>query len=473
MANQAQSTFLANMSHELRTPMNAILGFTQVLQWSEALSPKDREHLEVIHRSGCNLLALINDVLEMSKIEAGRVELTPQALDLYELLDDLDGMFRVAAGAKGLQWGVLMAPQLSRLIVTDERKLRQILINLIGNAVKFTETGGVVLRAQVTGHEDEHPHLVIEVEDTGVGISPEELGWLFDPFRQTASGIKKGGTGLGLAISRRHARLMDGDITVGSVPGQGSVFRLELPVKEEIVQADERKAAPRRRILGLRPGQEETRILIVDDKPDNRLYLTRLLEPLGFVLREGANGCEAIALWQEWRPQLIVMDIVMPVMDGREAIRRIKALAGGRPEGGDVVIVAVSASAFEDDREAVIAIGADEFLRKPVTAEELLAVIGQRLKVEYDYAADGGTARSIETAWEKQPLPDMIDVVPADLLDAMRQRVSRCDDVLMMALIDQLPPDQGALASRLRSLTMGYDWEALEALVGRHGNTSP
>jgi PAS domain S-box-containing protein len=457
-ANQAKSIFLANMSHEIRTPMNAILGFTQIMQRSPLLDRTSRENLEVIHRSGRNLLALINDVLEMSKIEAGRIEFSPKPIDLYALLDELQDMFQVPAAARGLHWEVTKMPQLPRRIVTDEGKLRQILINLLGNALKFTESGGVVLRAAASGPDGGCLRLVIEVEDTGVGISAAELDWLFDAFRQTASGVTKGGTGLGLAISRRYARLMGGDITVASVPGRGSVFRLDLPVREA-APADIERPEPRHRILGLRSGQGEISILIVDDRADNRLYLKRLLEPLGFVLRQATNGREAIAVFQEWRPRLILMDIVMPVMDGREATRRIKAT----PEGGAVVIVALSASAFEEDRKSVMATGADDFLRKPVSAEDLLAVIGRQLKIEFD-DADGpaGPSAPMDAVIFR---PEMRSRIPAGTLDALRQAVHRSDDRAFTSLIDALPPELDDIARALHRVVSKFDWDTLEAFL--------
>jgi len=471
-ANLAKSAFLANMSHEIRTPMNAILGFTQLLQRSTTLARSDHEYLEVIHRSGRNLLALINDVLEMSKIEAGRAEFAPKSFDLHALFDDLECMFRLPANAKGLQWEVVKAPDLTHRIVTDEGKFRQILINLLANAMKFTEKGGVVLRARVAQPVEEGQavgtaggqRLVVEVEDTGVGIAAAELGSLFDPFRQTASGLEKGGTGLGLAISRRHLWLMGGDITVASTPGQGTTFRLALPFQAAPAAEVERPERVRR-VLGLSGGQGEVRILIVDDKPDNRLFLTRLLEPLGFVLRQAANGAEAIACWQEWHPRLIIMDIIMPVMDGREATRRIKAL----PEGRDVVIVALSASAFEEDREAVLATGADDFLRKPIAAEELVAVIGRHLKVTYEYGEEAGAAGAAIEARDDQIDRDLVAAFPAELLVAMKHAVFRCDYAQMIALIDRLPPEHGGAAFGLRRLTTGFDWDRLEWLFDPAG----
>jgi len=449
------------MSHEIRTPMNAILGFTQIMQRSSTLAPRDRENLEVIHRSGRNLLALINDVLEMSKIEAGRVEFSPGTVDLMSLLDDLHSMFRVPAEAKRLSWEMDKAAGLPRYEVTDESKLRQILINLVGNAVKFTETGGVVLRARTAGGNgapDGVRRLVIEVEDTGPGITAEEQPLLFQAFRQTASGLQKGGTGLGLTISRRYARLMGGDLTVSSQPGRGSVFRLDLPVREGS-PADLPAVVARRRAIGIRPGSGEVRILIADDKPDNRLFLQQLLGPIGFALREAADGFETIALWQEWQPHLILMDIVMPVMDGHEATRRIRALPGGRL----VRIVALSASAFDEDREAVLATGADDFLRKPVTEDQLLSAIAGHLALEFDYSHDAGPAAAERAAAAIGP--EQLARVPAELFQDMVQAAYRADDILMISLIDKLPLELAELARTLRHLVGRFDWEALDGLL--------
>ncbi len=455
-ANRAKSAFLANMSHEIRTPMNAILGFTQIMLSKSVLAPRDRENLEIIQRSGRNLLTLINDVLEMSKIEAGRIDVVPKTFDLHDLLGDVQAMLKAPAEGKGLHWELSIASDVPRYAVADEGKLRQIVVNLAGNAIKFTDAGGVVLRAATPAGRDGVTQLVIEVEDTGPGIPPEELGRVFEVFHQTATGLAKGGSGLGLAISGRHAQLMGGQITVSSVVGQGSLFRVEIPLTVGS-STDISRPPVGRRVVGLRPGQGEQRILIVDDKSDNRLFLRRLLEPLGFSVREATNGLEAVAAWQAWHPGLILMDIVMPEMDGHEATRRIKAM----PEGNGVRIVALSASAFEEDREAVMDTGADDFVRKPVTAEDLLAIIGKHLGIVYDYADQDGEP----TVGGQAVLGSVATAIPAGLLEALRRAALAADDLEMAVLIEQLPSEQAELAAGLRRLLARYDWDALEVIL--------
>src|SRR5688572_8292095 len=387
-ANRAKSVFLANMSHEIRTPMNAILGFSQLMLRDQALTAKQNQYLGTINRSGEHLLALINDILEMSKIEAGRTTLNLSTFDLPALLKDLEMMFRVRTNEKNLSFSVELFGDVPQYIVTDINKLRQVFINVLGNAVKFTERGGIRLRVRAdregaTGHV-----LRVEVEDTGPGISPDDQDKLFRHFEQTKTGQQTGtGTGLGLAISREFVRLMGGDITVISQVGKGSMFILHLPLKEGEAQAVQAKDNPRH-VLKLQPGQAECRVLIADDIEDNRQLLAQLLAPVGFEIRLATNGAEAVREFGEWRPHLILMDFRMPVMDGHEAIRRIRAMAGGE----DVKIIAVTASAMDDNRQELMKIGADDFISKPFREAELFQKIQAHLGVEYDYAEQSTAA---------------------------------------------------------------------------------
>lgn len=456
-ANHAKSQFLANMSHEIRTPMNAILGFTQIILRSKTLDSSNRESVEVIYRSGQNLLTLINDVLEMSKIEAGRLDLAPKIFDLRQMLEDIYLMFRGPADVKSLRWDLVTAYDLPVHIAADEGKLRQILINLVGNAMKFTDVGSVILTVRATTTHTGH-RLRLVVDDTGRGIADGEQAAIFDAFEQAASGIGKGGTGLGLTISRRFAQLMGGDITARSALGKGSAFELDIPI--EIGDPTELpQIAAFHRVRGLRPGQKAVRILVVDDKADNRRFLGQLLEPLGFILHEAANGLEALDQWRQWCPDLILMDVVMPGMDGHEATRRIRE----RHDGPQVKIVVLSASAFEEDREAVMATGADDFVRKPVTAEILLETISRHLGIDYDYAEDQRASEVIDRRKPVVLAPDAALLIPDDLRRQMVAATFQSDDQMMNALLDALPPDLHELVGALRQTVARFEWDQLEA----------
>lgn len=362
VANRAKSEFLACMSHELRTPLNAILGFTQLMGRDVNLCPENRNHLSIINRSGEHLLELINDVLEMSKIEAGRTILNESDFDLYRLLDTLEDMLALKAESKGLELRFERTPKVPQCVITDEGKLRQVLINLLGNAIKFTEQGSVVLRVRVQSESSQKTLLWFEAEDTGPGIATHEVDKLFKAFGQTDAGRKaQQGTGLGLPISRKFVQLMGGDITVNSRLGYEAIFQLDVQARLGTANecADRR---PRQQIIGLEPNQPPYRILVVENRLENRLLLVQLLTPLGFEVREAVDGQEAVSIWQQWSPHLIWMDIQMPVMDGYGATRRIRALETSEHT---TKIVALTASAMDTDREAVLAAGCDDFMRKP------------------------------------------------------------------------------------------------------------
>src|SRR4051812_6762871 len=394
-ANRAKSVFLANMSHEIRTPMNAILGFSQLMLRDQDLTPRQCQYLATINRSGEHLLALINDILEMSKIEAGRTTLNLSTFDLPALLKDLEMMFRVRTDEKKISFSVEMTgDDVPRYIVGDINKLRQVFINVLGNAVKFTEQGGVGLRVSADRRGAAGPLLRVEIEDTGPGISADDQDKLFRHFEQTKTGQQAGtGTGLGLAISREFVRLMGGAITVSSQVGKGSVFAIELPLKEGESRAVEAKEKSRQ-VLRLRPGQATCRVLIADDVEDNRQLLAQLLTPIGFEICLATNGAEAVQEFERWRPHLVLMDFRMPVMDGHEAIRRIRATEGGR----EPKVIAVTASAMDENRQELMAIGADDFIGKPFREGELFEKIHAQVGVEYVYAEDAASAPPEEAA---------------------------------------------------------------------------
>jgi len=467
-ANRTKSAFLANMSHEIRTPMNAILGFAQLMQRNPTLDASGRESLDVIMRAGNNLLALINSVLEMSKIEAGRLHIGSDVFDLHALLGDLRQMFRLPAQTKKLHLEVALAEGLPVHLVGDEGKLRQILINLLGNALKFTDHGGVALRVWCVGGDwggncgnvpSGRCRLEVEVEDTGPGIAASDVGRLFQAFEQTSTGLMKGGTGLGLAISRHYARAMGGDISVSSIPGQGTVFHLSVLLKYAGSTIG-RPQRPHHLVAGLMPELHGRRILVVDDDRDNRRFLCQLLEPIGFFVREAANGEEALTIWAAWRPDMILMDIMMPVLNGIEAIRRIRSLPGGTESR----IVILSASSIEASDEDVLSGVADAYLRKPVTDDDLLAVIGAQLGLEYDYRDEDGSLAV--PAGIRNPESEDIARIPVLLRAEMRQAVGRANDARMRALIGGIAADQATTARALLAILDRFDWDTLETLLG-------
>ncbi len=414
-ANQAKSRFLANISHELRTPLSTILGYTQLMNRDTTLKPEQQEHLNIINRSGAHLLTLINDVLEMTKIESGQMSLNRTKFDLCTLLADIYEMLKPKAQEKALQFTFQLDANVPQLISTDATKLRQVLINIIGNGIKFTEQGGVTLRVslgdsdnQILGQEtstDRHPGestqiLVFEITDTGPGIASDEIQVLFDPFIQTETGRRsQEGTGLGLPISQRFVQLMGGDIKVCSTVGSGSVFTFEIQATV-VDRADVPVFQPRRQVIGIAPGQPNYRILVVDDQVTNRQLFVKLLNSVGFDVREAENGEIAIELYQNWQPHLIWMDVRMPVMDGYEATRHIKQLQAERERIADRLshpsetpvspkIIALTANAFEEERLAALAAGYDDFIRKPIQEEILFEKIAEHLGIQYFYREEG------------------------------------------------------------------------------------
>jgi len=318
-ANRAKSEFLANMSHELRTPLNAVLGFSQLMQNDSNANETQRENLQIINRSGEHLLTLINDVLDMSKIEAGRSTLEPEDFDLGGMVRDIIDLMGNRAEAKGLQLILDQSSAFPRYVHTNPAKIRQVLINLLGNAVKYTNEGGITLRLGATSTDGSKVRLACEVEDSGIGISEEDMERIFEPFAQVGEQTDAKGTGLGLSITRQYVELMGGELTVESKVGKGSVFRFEIPVEKVAVEDIEQAEPSRGQVIGLEPGQPSWRILIVEDQLENRLLLKKLLEQVGFEVHEAVNGQEAIDVFEEWRPHFIWMDRRMPLMDGLEA----------------------------------------------------------------------------------------------------------------------------------------------------------
>ncbi|WP_081470833.1 PocR ligand-binding domain-containing protein [Methylomonas methanica] len=380
-ANTAKSVFLATMSHEIRTPLNAILGFSNLLLTDQSLTQDQRENLSIIHRSGEHLLNLINDILDMAKIEAGKVQLETKSCDLVNMVDDIANMMRAHAIEKGLQLILIKDPDLCRYIEVDSQKLRQIIINLCSNAIKFTQRGGVVLRMAIE-RDNQNAHLMIEVEDSGIGINTDDQARLFQPFVRVGTPNSQKGTGLGLAIVREYVELMGGKIAVRSKPEEGTVFTLTIPVltiEQPLVGLN---TANQAKVIGLQAGQPEYRILIVEDQKENRILLKRLLENVGFVVSLATNGLEGVEQFQSFHPHFIWMDMRMPVMDGLEATKKIRALDGGQ----QVKIATLTASAFTEQRDEMLASGSDDFLRKPYRPDEIFDCLTKHLGVKFVYA---------------------------------------------------------------------------------------
>ena len=381
VANQAKSDFLARMSHELRTPLNAILGYAQILKMDNSLSSRQQGILNTVHSSGEHLLTLIVDILDLSKIESGKVALHPTAVDPRELVGMLDDVMRIKAAEKGLNFLAVCEADVPAGLLMDDKRVRQVLLNLLSNAVKFTARGSVSLRVlrleAPAGALADAVRIRFEVIDTGAGIRPEDLQRIFEPFEQAGDARSRAaGTGLGLAISQQLVRLMGGELTLESTLGEGSTFHfsLDMPVVLEPV--------PGPVAMPSMAGYDgpRCRILVVDDVPVNRQMLSALLQPLGFDVDEAGDGQEALDQWRTQHPDLILMDLVMPVMDGFEAIRRIRA---SETEGQHLPILALSANVGEADRAAAREAGADDFLAKPVQHNELLERIGQALQLTW------------------------------------------------------------------------------------------
>jgi two-component system, sensor histidine kinase and response regulator len=464
-ANRAKSTFLASMSHEIRTPMNAILGFGQLMDRESDLSPRDRDRLAKIMSSSYHLLELINNVLEMSKIEAGRMDVQLTTFDLPAAIADVDAMVRRGMEDRGLVFQIEGVSSLPRYVRSDVAKLRQILLNLLSNAAKFTSAGSVRLRTEAQPAADGLLLLRFDVQDTGVGIAAHEVDQVFEPFAQTASGIsKQTGTGLGVAISRDFARLLGGELTLSSQPGKGSTFSLEVRVELGSLAQLVRSGADGRRVIAL-DGQERPTILIVDDQEDNRAFLRELLSGVGIAVVEAADGASAVARFSEARPDLVFMDVKMPGMDGVEATRRIRSLE----YGAQVPIVMLSASVFNDDRSTVLHTGANEFIAKPFQVAEIWAALECYLHVQL--------LREAPAPLPQRPAADLtrleVAALGATALTALREAMALGYVQRIPALLAGLGPEHQRTVAVLSKLAQELEIEALNELLQAPAPAAP
>ncbi len=460
-ANQSKSQFLANMSHELRTPLNAILGFAQLMNRETLLRKDHRESLQIIIRSGEHLLSLINDVLDMSKIESGRVSLYKSDFSLFNLLDSVKDILSLRVSVKDLQFIFNYADNLPTFINTDEKKIRQVLLNLLGNAIKFTESGFVSLSVEIDDVPvmpyDVSHYLRFVVEDSGPGIAAHELSTLFETFVQTESGRNaEQGTGLGLSISRTFVELMGGRIRVSSTLGQGSRFEFIIPVGLSMAGA-QLKQAPVQKVIGLAIPHLRYRILVVDDNRENRLLLAKLLEPIGFEVKEAANGREAIACWEAWHPHLIWMDMRMPVLSGLGATQHIKA----HPQGQSTVIIALTASALSEDIPSFKSAGCNDFVRKPFLEHEIFDKIAQHLNVEYTFETLAPILQE-----PVQPLtPTALSVMPPTWLEELAKASALLDEDNIHTLISQIPQEHNDLKKSIQNKLENFDFHYIFTTV--------
>ena len=451
-ASRAKTEFLANMSHELRTPLNGILGYAQILKRDDTLSDAQRSGVDVMHRSGEHLLMLINDILDLSKIEAQKLEIQPAAFQLQEFLNMITDIFRVRAEQSELTFVYDPVLPLPTGVLGDEKRLRQVLLNLLGNAVKFTDRGTVILKVRHQGSSQDNQSLWVQIEDTGIGISPEHVTEIFEPFRQVNDRRRHTeGTGLGLAITKKLVDLMGGSLNVASVLGQGSRFWFTIPLPES-QECPVSAYDDDRRVIGMKGHAKH--VLVVDDKWENRAVVYNILVPLGFTVSEAMNGREGVARAIEKRPDMILMDLVMPEMDGLEATQQIRRT----PEIENVLVIALSASVFEESRQKSREAGCHDFLPKPIQAESLFEIIQRYLGVEWIYEP----GRKIETkkdddgeqlvAPPQEELATVLDSVKKGRIMAIREDINR---------IEGLDPAYTPFANELRRLTKGFQMKQL------------
>jgi CheY-like chemotaxis protein len=461
---RARSDFLAQMSHELRTPLNAILGYTQILQRDGHLDERHARGLAIIQESGQHLLTLINDILDFARTEATKLELTPTEVALARFLQGVTDIIQVKAEEKSLQFSFEAAPDLPPAVRVDEKRLRQILLNLLGNAVKFTDAGRVTLRVcelpprGQPAHPSETPHarLRFEVEDTGIGMSPEQQSRLFHPFEQLGeSKRREGGTGLGLAITNALVQLMGGKIELSSEPGKGSHFWLEL----DLPRAEASVAVKPQRVATSYNGPRK-KIVVVDDVAESRSMLVEALASVRFIVFDAVNGRNAIERVQLVEPDLVLMDLMMPVMDGAEATRRIRQLPGFER----LPVIMVSASAGPEEHSKSSAAGASGFLPKPIDHDVLLQTIGELLSLQWSYRDEGEVPAAHQPArdsWLLPPGEELERLYQAALVGSMREIQQLADH------LGTLDPRYVVFATRLSELAKAYQSRALVQLLER------
>jgi PAS domain S-box-containing protein len=453
-ASHAKSQFLANMSHEIRTPMNAVLGYTQLIENDPKLPENYRRPLRAIHSAGNHLISLIDDILDLSKIEAGAMELDTRDFGLDDLTEDISEMFAIRCEQKGLLWQADVRIG-ERAVHADDRKLRQILINLLGNSVKFTDRGQVALAVEQSGRR-----YTFSVSDTGPGINQEAQQRIFEPFQQAEEGDAKGGTGLGLAITRRHIELMGGLISLESTPGEGSCFRFELelpPAESDLISKDGQSGQLCRLAEPYR-----VRALVVDDVQDNREVLSGLLERAGVEVTMANSGGEALQCIAEQIPDIVFMDVRMPVMDGLTAVRQLRE----RWPAEVIICVAITASGLLRKRSFYLDAGFDDFIGKPFLFDKVCECMVRHLNVEFEHEPAAEMIAGTEPCVDVPGEIDLPDSLRDRLLSAARINALTEIETLIVEL-KGLGPGAQCLADKLENLLARYDMDGVIAFINQ------
>ncbi|KJU87682.1 two-component hybrid histidine kinase sensor and regulator [Candidatus Magnetobacterium bavaricum] len=460
-ANRAKSTFLANMSHELRTPLNAILGFSRLMMTGRDITTEQSEYLKIISNSGQHLLNLINNVLDISKIEAGHMVIEKSNVNMETFLTEISSLMSVKFMDKGITFTLEQSPNLPQIINTDSGKLRQVLINLLGNAVKYTDKGEVNLRVEAIMEEStQSVRVQFEVEDSGIGIDKANWERIFRPFEQVGvQPATQTGTGLGLAISKQYVQLMGGQIGLTSEPGKGSVFYFDIPV-ETLQSADAVTSEFRyRTVTALAHGQPQYRLLIAEDQPENRLLLHKMLKHLGFDIREAVNGQEAVTLFNQWHPHLVWMDIRMPVMNGLEATRLIKA----SETGAQTRIVALTAHALEEERLEILNAGCDGLIRKPYSDVEIFEALVKHLGVRFIYEEE--QLPQEVTSQERLDVAAQLRLLPVSLLTILWEALVILDGERCLVVAGEISDVNHRLGDILRDMIQRLQYKELLAIL--------
>jgi len=454
-ANKSKSVFLSNMSHELRTPLNAVLGFSHLIIDAPDTTKLQKKNLDIIIKSGTHLLSLINDILDMSKIEADRMKLNEVGTDLYKTIGDISDMVRLKVDNKNLKFSLEMDDSLVRYINIDDRKLRQILINIINNSIKYTDDGYISLRVKSSSENIEMATVTFEIEDSGRGMSEEELKSVFDPFVQVSSshGITEG-TGLGLTIAHSFLKLMNADVNVKSKVKHGTTFSFSIIVNVAN-SSDIIAETIHKKVIGIEQSSKTFKMLIVEDQKENRLLLHSILDSVGFDVYEAVNGEEAVKQFSVVHPDLIWMDMRMPIMDGYEATQKIRRLSE------DVIIIALTASVFYEERQSIMDVGCNELVHKPYSSSEIFNVIEKYLDVSFLLEETDSEEDLKKLDFNK----DQIEEIPSLELEALRRALITLNPDSILEQIKIIKKSSPIVADNILVLADNYEYDAILKLL--------